>query len=111
MLISSINHGVPNPVGMTEDFQSFWNKLPSYQFKTVAQRVRRLAFGHKGDAHQCYTGNARVSIYELRIRSRPGLRAYFSTVGGRPLILCGGTKSTQRRDLQKAIGLLQAHRE
>lgn len=110
MHISSINNGVPNPIGMTEEFQTFWEKLPAYQFKTVAQRVRRLAFGHKGDAHQCWTGNSKLSIYELRIRSRPGLRAYFSTVKGRPLILCGGTKSTQKGDLQKAIRLLQAHR-
>lgn len=110
MLLSSINRNAPIPVEVTEDFENFLTTLPAYQYQMVAKRIRLLAHGHWGDSHKCWiAGKTNVSIAELRIHSRPGIRAYLSHVDGKPLLLCGGIHNTQRADLQKAARLLQAH--
>ena len=47
-------------------------------------------------------------ICEMRIHISKGYRLYFSVVNGELVILlCGGDKSTQQRDIQKAKEILQ----
>ncbi len=42
-------------------------------------------------------------VYELRIDYGPGYRVYFGFVGNTAvLLLCGGDKTTQRRDIETA---------
>jgi len=64
----------------------------------VQVRIERLAAGNPGDARAVGRG-----VSELRIDYGPGYRVYF-TRQGRALIvlLAGGVKSTQERDIRTA---------
>ena len=64
----------------------------------VASRLDPLGFGHVGDAKPLGQG-----ISELRIHYGPGYRIYFQKRGGTIIILlCGGDKSTQAKDIAVA---------
>lgn len=66
-------------------------------------RVDRLAHGNPGDAKPVGSG-----ISELRINYGPGYRVYFRQEGQRLiLLLCGGDKSTQQRDIELAHRIAQ----
>lgn len=67
----------------------------------IAAHLDRLVAGNPGDAQPVGEG-----ISELRIHYGPGYRAYFIQKG-RVLIvlLCGGDKSTQDRDIRQAKAL------
>jgi putative addiction module killer protein len=68
----------------------------------LRQRLDRLAFGHAGDVEPVGDG-----ISELRIHYGPRYRVYFQRRGNTIIILlCGGDKSTQARDIQTATRLL-----
>lgn len=68
----------------------------------IASRLDRLAFGHAGDVEPVGEG-----ISELRIHYGPGYRVYFQRRGNTIIILlCGGDKSTQARDIRTAKRLL-----
>ena len=65
----------------------------------ISSRLKRLAFGHFGDSR--FIGDG---VFELRIHSGPGYRIYFGEDKGVLIILlCGGDKSTQSRDIKKAM--------
>lgn len=64
----------------------------------IASRLDRLAFGHLGDV-----GAVGQGISELRIHHGPGYRIYFQKRGNTIIILlCGGDKSTQAKDINAA---------
>lgn len=64
----------------------------------IASRLDRLAFGHAGDAEPVGQG-----ISELRIHHGPGYRIYFQRRGAAIIVLlCGGSKSTQEKDIKAA---------
>lgn len=64
----------------------------------IAARTRRLAFGNPGDVRPVGEG-----VSELRIHYGPGYRVYFVQRGALLiLLLCGGDKSTQDRDIEMA---------
>ncbi|MEE4235423.1 MAG: type II toxin-antitoxin system RelE/ParE family toxin [Anderseniella sp.] len=67
----------------------------------VQARIERLAAGNPGDAEPVGEG-----VSELRINYGPGYRVYFKQ-RGRDLIilLAGGDKSTQSRDIKSALRL------
>ena len=68
----------------------------------IAQRIVRLQAGNFGDA-KFFDG-----VGELRIPTGPGYRIYFTQIDGRVVILlCGGDKSSQNRDIKTAISLAQ----
>jgi len=70
-------------------------------------RVDRLIHGHPG-AHRKLT----EGISELKIDFGPGYRVYYSLRGDRlQLLLIGGDKATQRRDIRKAMSLNRNFRE
>ena len=61
-------------------------------------RVRRLAFGNFGDVKPVGEG-----ISELRLDFGPGYRVYFVQRGQVLIVLlCGGDKSRQDRDIASA---------
>ena len=64
-------------------------------------RIRRVSLGHFGDVKPVGEG-----VSELRIDYGAGYRVYF-TQRGKTLVvlLAGGDKRTQPRDIQKAITL------
>ena len=61
-------------------------------------RIDRLALGNPGDVRPVGSG-----ISEMRIDYGPGYRVYFSQRGSDLVILlCGGDKTTQTSDIEKA---------
>jgi putative addiction module killer protein len=64
----------------------------------IASRLDRLAFGNAGDVRPVGNG-----VSELRIDYGPGYRVYFRRRGKTIVILlCGGDKRTQDRDIKTA---------
>lgn len=69
----------------------------------VARRVRRLALGNAGDVKPVGEG-----VSELRITYGPGYRVYFVQRGPvLVVLLCGGDKGSQSRDIIKARSLAE----
>lgn len=67
----------------------------------IIARLRLATHGHFGDCEP--VGNA---VYEMRIHSGPGYRVYFTRRGSALyLLLVGGDKSTQKRDIARAVEL------
>ena len=79
-------------------FRDWLDKLPDRRAKErIAQRIVRLESGLMGDAK--FFGG----VGELRIDHGPGYRIYFVRRGDVLIILlCGGDKRSQRRDIQRA---------
>jgi putative addiction module killer protein len=68
----------------------------------IASRLDRLAYGHAGDAAPVGEG-----ISELRIHYGPGYRIYFHRQGNTvAILLCGGDKGSQAKDIKTAKRLL-----
>jgi len=64
----------------------------------IASRLDRLAFGNAGDVRPVGEG-----VSELRIDYGPGYRVYFKQRGDTiAILLCGGDKRTQDRDIKTA---------
>jgi len=83
----------------TETFSTWLRALRDSQSRArIAARIRRLAFGNLGDASPVGGG-----VSELRIHCGPGYRVYYVQRGAVLIILlCGGDKSTQVRDIATA---------
>lgn len=71
-------------------------------FVQIASRIDRYRkFGNIGDCKFIRDG-----VYELRIHIGPGWRVYFTRIEDKILLLlCGGDKSTQSRDIDRAVFL------
>ncbi len=64
----------------------------------IQLRLDRLAEGNPGDARPVGSG-----LSELRVDIGPGYRVYYQQRGDVLIILlCGGDKSTQQNDIEKA---------
>ena len=64
----------------------------------IDQRLRRLVLGNLGDHKK-----VGQDVWEFRVALGPGYRVYFGRVGRRViLLLCGGDKGSQRRDIVRA---------
>lgn len=67
----------------------------------IQARLTRLALGLSGDVKPAGEG-----VSELRIDYGPGYRVYFKRRGAvLVILLAGGDKSTQDRDIKKALEL------
>ena len=88
----------------TETFRKWRLGLRDVRARTlIASRLDRLAFGHAGDAQPVGEG-----VSELRIHCGPGYRIYFTARDKTVIILlCGGDKSTQEKDIKAAKRLAQ----
>ncbi len=70
----------------------------------IAARIDRLAYGLAGDAEPVGMG-----ISELRVHVGKGYRVYFKRRGNELIILlCGGDKTSQKRDIRHAKELAKA---
>lgn len=69
----------------------------------ILVRLRRLSLGNFGDWKSVGSG-----VSELRVDYGPGYRVYLTRQGDSVVILlAGGTKKSQSRDIQRAISLAQ----
>jgi putative addiction module killer protein len=80
-------------------FIDWLERLKDRQARTrIEARLARVAAGTLGDAEPVGEG-----VMELRIDWGPGYRVYFARVGQvMVLLLCGGDKRTQQRDINRA---------
>jgi putative addiction module killer protein len=81
-------------------FEKWFKNLKDSQARArIDARVRRLSLGNQGDAKSLRDG-----VSELRIDTGPGYRVYFTQRGALVvLLLCGGDKGTQDKDIERAI--------
>ena len=81
-----------------EPYKKWFKKLKDKQAKArIYVRVQRLAEGNAGDSR--FLGD----IYELCIDYGPGYRVYYKDTGKEIIILlCGGDKTTQQEDIDRA---------
>lgn len=86
----------------TEDFSRWFNKLKDRQAKARIQaRIDRMELGNFGDVEPVGSG-----VSELRIFYGPGYRVYFTQQSSIVVILLiGGDKSSQSKDIKKALEL------
>lgn len=64
----------------------------------MAARLNRLSYGLEGDSKPVGSG-----VFELRVHYGPGYRIYYQRQGGQIVILlCGGDKGSQDRDIETA---------
>lgn len=64
----------------------------------IAQRIERAEAGNFGDVSAVGDG-----VSEMRVHYGPGYRLYFARQGSKIVILlCGGDKGSQHRDIQAA---------
>jgi len=90
-------------VRQTEEFRDWLEGLRDLiAVKAVKRRIARVQVGLFGDAKPLGGG-----LHELRIDHGPGYRVYFARRRGTlVLLLCGGGKDSQTRDIARAQALL-----
>ena len=89
-------------VRKTALFTRWLDNLRDIQARARVQaRIERLAAGNTGDVAPVGGG-----VSELRVDVGPGYRVYFKKRGGELIVLlAGGDKRTQPRDIQAALRL------
>ena len=89
-------------IRQTATFRKWESKLKNQKVKAlIAARILRVANGLLGDVSAVGEG-----VSELRIHYGPGYRVYFRQRGEEIIILlCGGDKSSQDRDIAQAIAM------
>jgi putative addiction module killer protein len=88
----------------TEAFAKWLDGLHDIRARArILVRIERLAAGNPGDIRAVGEG-----VSELRIDFGPGYRVYYKKHGRKVVILlAGGDKSTQARDIKAALRLAQ----
>ncbi|MGH7797847.1 MAG: type II toxin-antitoxin system RelE/ParE family toxin [Candidatus Binatia bacterium] len=86
----------------TETYADWFDSLRDRKARArIDVRIRRLSLGNPGDVRPIGDG-----VSELRIDYGPGYRVYFVKHGPMLIILlAGGDKRTQDRDIKKALEL------
>ena len=73
----------------------------------ILRRLDRLAWGNFGECRSVGNG-----VFELILNFGPGYRIYFGEVDNTVvLLLCGGDKSSQVRDIEQAKMYWQTYKE
>jgi putative addiction module killer protein len=91
-------------VHQTETFREWLRKLRDRKAAAkIAARLARLELGNFGDAEPVGQG-----VTELRVHFGPGYRVYVVQRGDvLVVVLCGGDKASQARDIKKAKTMAQ----
>jgi putative addiction module killer protein len=86
----------------TEDYAKWFSRLKDSEARArILKRVRRLSLGNPGDVKPVGAG-----VSELRIDYGPGYRVYYAQRGPvLVILLAGGDKRTQDRDIRTALEL------
>jgi putative addiction module killer protein len=88
---------------MSDEFDQWLSELRDRRAQArIVARVRSAGLGNFGDIATVGDG-----ISEMRVHHGPGYRIYYARQGQSVfLLLVGGDKSTQRRDIQRAKDML-----
>ncbi len=88
-------------------FEAWLQALKDVKGRAVIRaRVARLILGNAGDSKPVGEG-----VYEARIAFGPGYRVYYASEGKVVIVLlCGGDKGSQRRDVELAKRYLADYR-
>lgn len=71
----------------------------------IRARIGRLRLGNFGDAKRV------GEVFELRVHAGPGYRIYYGREGDAVVVLlCGGDKASQARDIERAEGYWRDYR-
>lgn len=82
----------------SEPFTEWLESLENIERYRIKARLTRLAVGNFGDYKHIENG-----IYELRFITKSGFRIYYCIENNKIIILLkGGNKSSQQRDISKA---------
>ncbi len=86
----------------TENFDHWLRKLKDKSGRLrILARIERMARGNPGDTKSVGQG-----VSELRLTIGPGYRIYYTQRGKQiVLLLCGGDKTTQQKDIATALRL------
>jgi putative addiction module killer protein len=86
-------------VQKTEEFAEWLSNLTDQKaLAKIVSRIERLGLGNPGDVKPVGEG-----VSEMRVSYGPGYRVYFKQTGKNiVLLLCGGDKSTQDKDIRRA---------
>jgi len=86
----------------TDVFAKWLDELKDFQGRIrILVRIERLAAGNPGDVKPIGEG-----VSELRINYGPGYRVYYKKTGQKVIILlAGGDKDSQQKDINTAIRL------
>ena len=85
-------------------FESWFSGLKDVQARArITARIRRLSLGNAGDVKPVGAG-----VSEMRIDSGPGYRVYCPQRGKVvAVLLCGGDKRTQQKDIRQALDIAE----
>jgi putative addiction module killer protein len=83
----------------TDEFDQWLSRLADPKAQAIiASRIERLGLGNPGDVKPVGRG-----VSEMRVAYGPGYRVYFKQTGKAiVLLLCGGDKSTQEKNIKRA---------
>jgi putative addiction module killer protein len=86
-------------VRKTDEFDVWLSALIDHKaVAKITTRIERLALGNPGDVRAVGGG-----VSEMRIPYGPGHRVYYKQTGKEiVLLLCGGDKATQDKDIRRA---------
>lgn len=95
----NVLHKGHTPIVQTEAFRDWLDNLRDRKARLrIDDRLKRLASGNAGDSKSVGDG-----VQELRLHFGPGYRVYYIWQGDVLVILLnGGDKSSQARDIAKA---------
>lgn len=101
----TVNHSLQfDPIGVIES-ATFRRWIRSLKDRAVVARInarlRRVSRGNLGDTKAVAHG-----LFEMRVHHGPGYRLYLRD-GNAVVVLCGGTKGSQRYDIEHARRLAQ----
>ena len=89
----------------TKIYDAWFSKLKDLAARIrIAARIQRLKAGNPGDSRSVGSG-----VVELKINFGPGYRVYYIQRGNELiLLLCGGDKSNQSKDIERAKLIAEA---
>lgn len=92
----------------SSEFDAWLSRLADTRARaSIVARVRRATLGNFGDTKPVGEG-----VSEMRVDVGPGYRIYFVRKGLEVyLLLVGGSKSTQKRDIQQALAMARKLKE
>ena len=100
-----IIHYTENGKDIFLDWLKSWRDIKGKD--AIVRTISKVSTGNLGDNHYC-----RDVVWEFRINVSAGYRIYYSVSGDEIiLLLCGCSKSTQQKDINRAVKFLKKYKE